>query len=73
MLLVDGLARHPKGFGDLGPGPPIPHRALNLGILKAISHGTKGRGGSETVGGATKWGGHEATLVAKFSDVNLGC
>ena len=42
MLLVDGLARHPEGFGYLGPGPPIAHSALDLGILKAISHRTKG-------------------------------
>lgn len=45
MLLMDRLTCHPEGLSDLGPGPTIAHRALNLGVLETIGHRAKGRGG----------------------------
>ena len=71
MLLVDGLTCHPEGLSDLRPGPTIAHSALNLSILEAISHRSKGGGSGEPIGGTTeRRRRHEATLVAYGQIVN---
>jgi len=54
MFLVDGLTRYSQRFGDLGPGPPGAHRALDLGVLEAVGHGSEGSRGREAVGGAAE-------------------
>jgi len=50
MLLVDGLAGDPEGFGHLGPGPARPERPLDGGVLEQIGELAQRDHGGEIVG-----------------------
>jgi hypothetical protein len=53
---VHSLARHSESLSHLRPGPAGAHRPLDLGVLQAIGHGSKGQGGRKAVGRAVKRG-----------------
>jgi len=47
---VDGLARDAERLGDVGPGPPLAQRALDLGVLDLVREPPQSDDRGEAVG-----------------------
>lgn len=73
MLLVHGLACHPEGFGHLGPGPALAHRALDFSVLESIGHRPESGGGREPISRTAERRRASLSHPSNFSCLVLWC
>jgi hypothetical protein len=76
VLLVDRLARDPKRFGDLRPGPTVAYGLPDSRVFDAIRHAPQGADSRQCIGGIIgniDVNDHPSTLVDNLPTVNLSC